>query len=177
MTFIALVRGINVGRAKQVSMGQLRAVVESLGYEDVRRLLRSGNVVFRATKGTPRTVAKAIEEAVDSLGVNARVVVRTVDELAAVVKANPLPDAAANGSYLHVMFLHEPLSPAERKQVEEADFGSDEVRLASREIYVWYRKGMSGSDTAGRLTKLVRTLATDRNWNTVEKLLAMARTT
>src|SRR5689334_2394659 len=58
MTFIALVRGINVGRAKQVSMGQLRAVVESLGYEDVRTLLRSGNVVFMATKGTPRTVAK-----------------------------------------------------------------------------------------------------------------------
>lgn len=177
MTLIALVRGINVGRAKQVSMAELRAVVQSLGYEDVRTLLRSGNIVCSASKGAPRTIAKAIEKAIDSLGVNARVVIRTVDELAAVVKANPLPDAAANGSYLHVMFLDEPLSAAERKQIEAADFGSDHVRLARREIYVWYRKGMSGSDTAGRLNKLVRTLATDRNWNTVEKLLAMAQTT
>jgi len=69
------------------------------------------------------------------------------------------------------------LTSVEREAIEAADFGSDEVRLARREIYVWYRNGMSGSDTAARLGKLVRTLATDRNWNTVEKLLTMARST
>ena len=45
-TEIALLRGINVGKAKRVAMAELRALVEKLGYGDVRTLLNSGNVVF-----------------------------------------------------------------------------------------------------------------------------------
>src|SRR5439155_23105764 len=148
---------------------------EWAGDEGVRTLLGDGNLVISPSKAAPGTVGRAIDRVSGRRGVDARVVVRTVDELAAVIESNPLPHAAANGSLLHVMFLEEPLTSVEREAIEAADFGSDEVRLARREIYVWYRNGMSGSDTAARLGKLVRTLATDRNWNTVEKLLAMAR--
>jgi uncharacterized protein (DUF1697 family) len=175
VTWIALVRGINVGRARPVTMADLRQAVESLGYEDVRTLLRSGNVVFSSDPSAERTIAKALERSIDRLAPKARIVVRSVDQLADVIEANPLPEAAKHGSLLHVMFLGEPLEAAERRAIEAANFGPDEVRVAKREIYVWYRNGMSGSDTAGRLAKLVKTLATDRNWNTVEKLLAMAR--
>ena len=175
-TYVALLRGINVGRAKPVAMADLRAIVESLGYQDVRTLLRSGNVVLRTADGDPPAIATSIQEAIARrLGMTVGVIVRTADELAAVVDANPLPEAVAHGAALHVMFLAAPPSDAERTALTTADFGPDEVRMAEREIYVWYRDGMMATDTAPRLVKLVRTMATDRNWNTVGKLLAIAR--
>jgi uncharacterized protein (DUF1697 family) len=51
-TFIALLRGINVGKANRIPMADLRALLEGLGHTDVTTLLNSGNAVFRATKGT-----------------------------------------------------------------------------------------------------------------------------
>src|ERR1051325_11525426 len=96
--YVAFVRGINVGRARQVTMADLREAVESLGYEDVRTLLRSGNIVFSSGRSAERTIAKAVERAIDRLAPSARVVVRTADDLAAVVEGNPLPEAARHGS-------------------------------------------------------------------------------
>jgi uncharacterized protein (DUF1697 family) len=175
MTFIAFIRGINVGRAKPVSMSDLREVVESIGYKEVRTLLRSGNVVFSG-EGTAADIAKALELAIDRrLRLHANVVVRTAAELHAVVEANPISEAEGDGSRLHVMFLDARLSADERAKVDAADFDTDVVRSVSREIYVWYRNGMSGSVTAARLGKLIKTTATDRNWNTVTRLLALAR--
>jgi uncharacterized protein (DUF1697 family) len=103
------------------------------------------------------------------------VVVRTADELAAIANANPIPEAADAGAQLHVMFLAEPTTTNERTALEAGTFEDDVVRPLGREIYVWYRNGMSGSTTAVRLAKLIRTTNTDRNWNTVTKLLTMAK--
>jgi uncharacterized protein (DUF1697 family) len=174
-TFVALLRGINVGKAKTVAMDDLRTIAESLGYQDVRTLLRSGNVILSGD-GRPGDVSKRFETAIDErLHIDVKVVVRTAAELQAVVDVNPIPQAVDDGSRLHVMFLAAPLAAEERLRLEAADFGDDVVRPAGREIYVWYRDGMSGSDTAARLAKLVRTTATDRNWNTVTKLVGLAR--
>lgn len=59
---VALIRGINVGRAKRVAMADLRALVEDLGYGDVRTLLNSGNVVFTSARRPPAKAAARIEE-------------------------------------------------------------------------------------------------------------------
>ena len=91
------------------------------------------------------------------------------------VQANPIIEAAGEGSLLHVMFLAAPPAPAERAALEGESFDPDVVRVVGREVYVWYRHGMGGSTTATRLDRIVRTLATDRNWNTVNRLLLMAR--
>jgi uncharacterized protein (DUF1697 family) len=174
-TFVALLRGINVGKAKAVAMADLRGIAESLGHRDVRTLLRSGNVIFSGD-GTPDAIAKRFQKAIDErLHIDVSVVVRTAAELGAVVDVDPIPEALDDGSRLHVMFLAAPLSTEERLKLEAVDFGADVVRPVGREIYVWYRNGMSGSDTAARLGKLVRATATDRNWNTVRKLVALAR--
>jgi uncharacterized protein (DUF1697 family) len=88
---VALLRGINVGRAKRVSMADLRALVENLGYGDVRTLLNSGNIVFTSPRAAPGDAAARIERALAAeLGVAARVTVVTAAELAAAVSANPL---------------------------------------------------------------------------------------
>ena len=72
------------------------------------------------------------------------------------------------------MFLERPLTSAERAAIEQIDAGPDAIRIADREIYVWYRSGMSGSQTAEQLARAVTTVVTDRNWNTLLKLLAAA---
>ena len=174
--YIALLRGINVGRAKPVGMAELKATVEALGFDDVKTLLRSGNVVFAGGAAPSRSVAERVEAAIEErFAMKVGVVVRTADELAAAVAANPIPEAAGDGSNLHVMFLDEPLSDAARDGLDPAQFEPDVVRLADREVYVWYRNGMTGSPTAQQLDRRIRSLVTDRNWNTLGKLLALTR--
>jgi uncharacterized protein (DUF1697 family) len=174
--YLALLRGINVGRAKPIAMAELEQTVESLGFDDVRTLLRSGNVVFTGKREDPDKLARTIEQGIERrFGMQVGVVVRTAEELAAVIAANPIPEAAGEGSNLHVMFAGGRLPPAERDRIEPKQFEPDVVRIADREIYVWYRHGMSGSKTAELLDRRIKTLVTDRNWNTVGKLLGMTR--
>src|SRR5204862_6684845 len=74
--YVALIRGINVGRAKRVAMADLRALVEDLGYGEVRTLLNSGNVVFRVPAARRGDIPGRIEKAITAwLGVSTRVVV------------------------------------------------------------------------------------------------------
>ena len=157
-------------------MADLRNAIESAGFDDVRTLLRSGNVIFVGPRQEDESVARTLEKAIEAaLAMEVGVVVRTVDELAAVIEANPLPHAARDGTFLHVMFLATPLTAEERRSLDPERFLPDEVRVTEREIYVWYRKGMSGSRTAVELARRVKPLATDRNWNTVTKLHALAQ--
>jgi uncharacterized protein (DUF1697 family) len=172
-TYVAFLRGINVGRAKQVAMAELREAVTAAGYQDVRTLLRSGNVVLRGS-GSQASVARDLEGVIhERFGMTVTVVVRTADELSTVIANNPLDDRTADGSRLHVMLLGRALSADERGRLDEEDFGADLVRPAAREIYAWYAAGMSGSDTATRLARLVTTPNTDRNWNTILRTRAM----
>ena len=174
--YVALLRGINVGRAKPVGMAELTSTVEALGFDEVQTLLRSGNVVFAGRPDDPGRIAATLEGAIEKrFEMHVGVVVRTGGELAAVVAANPIPEAAGEGSNLHVMFLAEPPSAAVRDSLDPDQFEPDVVRLTDREIYVWYRDGMSGSATAQQLDRRIRSLVTDRNWNTVGKLLALTQ--
>jgi uncharacterized protein (DUF1697 family) len=89
--WIALLRGINVGTAKRIAMADLRATVQSLGYQDVATLLNSGNVVFRQPQGAKAPPAPAIEQAVAKrLGVSATVIAMPVTTLDAILRTNPL---------------------------------------------------------------------------------------
>jgi uncharacterized protein (DUF1697 family) len=175
-TYVAFLRGINVGRARQVAMSDLRAIVESLGHGGVRTLLRSGNIVFSAASQDEQTIGAGLEEAIEGrLGMNVGVVLRSAEELAAIVAADPLPVSAKDGARRHVLFLPEPLEAEVRRWLEREDLGADVVRATEREVYVWYEHGMSGSQTAVRIGRRMPRTATDRNWNTITKLLAMTR--
>ena len=88
--YVALLRGINVGRAKRIAMGDLRAVVERLGFTEVRTLLNSGNVVFTGATAKPQEIATRIEEALASrLGVSSATIVLTGDDVQTIVDDRP----------------------------------------------------------------------------------------
>src|SRR6187551_2079266 len=89
--YVALLRGINVGKARQVSMADLKDIAATLGHGDVRTHLRSGNLVLSASHTTASALAAALEEAIEArLGMRVGVVVRSAAELAAVLAADPL---------------------------------------------------------------------------------------
>lgn len=173
-SYIALLRGINVGRAKRVAMADLRALVAALGYADVRTLLNSGNVVFRGPPGRAGAAATAIEEAlVRTLGVAARVHVIDSAELAVVMADNALLAVATELSRL-IVFL---LAPAEARAALEAlagtDWAPEHLALGRRAAYVWCPTGVLDSRAAAALGKLLGERTTARNWNTLGKLAAL----
>ena len=171
---IALLRGINIGPRRRVSMPELRALMEGLGHTDVETLVQSGNVVFTA-RAKPATLEQKLEEEIEKqLGVDPKVVVRTRDELAAAIEANPF-DVPKEPKNLHVTFLSGEPGAAARATLEATDFDPDRLAFHGREIYVLYDDGMGRSELAKQLARAkLGVAATDRNWNTVTKLLEMA---
>jgi uncharacterized protein (DUF1697 family) len=172
---VALLRGINLGRSKRIAMADLRALVEALGYEDVRTHLQSGNVVYKAPV-PPAQAGNAIEGALGSkLGMDVRVLVRTDKDLASVVDRNPLADVATDPTRLLVTFLSGKPDPKRLRALDPGDFEPDVFRAGDREIYVWCPNGV-GKTMLGHAfwERYLGLTATARNWNTVTKLLALA---
>jgi uncharacterized protein (DUF1697 family) len=175
MRQIALLRGINLRKTRRVSMPELRELLDGLGYEDVRTLLQSGNVVLTAPVTGERLAHRLEREIADGLGVDPAVVVRTRDELAAAVEANPFADLMTDGRFLQVSFLAGDPDPGYVQELAAADLGDERVAVIGRELYAWYPRGMARSKLAKLdLERGLGTAATARNWNTVCKLLALA---
>jgi uncharacterized protein (DUF1697 family) len=173
---IALLRGINVGGHRKVPMARLRELMAELGYEDVRTYVQSGNVVFTGPDASPEKAARRIEKALgETFGFDVAVIVRSRDELAAVVAADPFGAVADDPARYIVIFLAEEADPERLADVDPAAFAPEAFALGDREVYLWLPGGMQAS----RLIKVVsekrlRAVATARNWRTVERLLALA---
>jgi uncharacterized protein (DUF1697 family) len=101
-----------------------------------------------------------------------------VDEISGIVNDNPLPEAVPQGSRLFVLFLDRQPDPDRIKAIDPADFRPEEFRVGDRIIYAWFRFGLQASKLSGTLTdKRLGVAMTNRNWNTVTKLLELARET
>jgi uncharacterized protein (DUF1697 family) len=173
---VALIRGINVGRAKRVAMADLRALVEKLGYGDVRTLLNSGNVVFTVPSSDRRNLARRIEDAMTArLGLSARVTVLTAEELAAVVAENTLGGIADDPSRLLVTVLTDPTDRKTLLPLARKDWSPEALGIGTRVAYVWCPKSMLESPLFAAVTRLLGDAATTRNWATITKLHALAQ--
>jgi uncharacterized protein (DUF1697 family) len=174
-THIALIRGINVGHARRVSMADLRALVEDLGYGHVRTLLNSGNVLFAAPGTAPSDAAARIEQSLGArLGVSARVTVLTAAELAGAVADNPLLEVADDPSRLMVAVL---ANPADRMRLERflaQDWAPEALALGARVAYLWCPQGVIASRLWEAVGHVLGDAVTTRNWATVTKLHALA---
>lgn len=171
---VALLRGVNVGRARRIAMADLRGAVAGLGYGDVATLLQSGNVVFTtsdAASTARRRVAAAVAEAA---GFDVDVVVRTAAQVARVVDGNPLADVATDPKRLQVIFLGSAPAATALAGLEEAAVGDDVIRVRGRELYVWSPGGVIRSPALDEIERRrLGVVATARNWSTVLKLRAM----
>lgn len=172
-SFVALLRGINVGRAKRVAMADLRQLVEELGFADVRSLLNSGNVVFRGS-GRQAAIAQQIEEAlVLKLGVPARVTVLDAAEFREVVADNALRDMATEASRLMVFVLTRPVDRVLAEPLCAMPWGQEAVAVGRRAVYVWCPVGLLDSPAATAVGKALGDGTTARNWSTIGKIAAL----
>ena len=176
MTIVALLRGINVGKAKRVAMGDLRALVTRLGFSNARTLLNSGNVVFDAPARTaPAKAAGRLEAALaEELGVSSRVVALTGDELAAIVDGNPLPRPPAEWNRLLVTILADAAHAKRLAHLRERDWSPDAFAVSGRAVYGWYAAGLLESRLAAAIAKAHGEDGTARNFATMTKLKALA---
>jgi uncharacterized protein (DUF1697 family) len=174
-TYVAMLRGINVGGQKVVKMEALRAACESAGLGNVRTYVQSGNVVFEQAEKKTRDVEVGIMDIVKKeFGFDVAVVARTGEELASVV-AN-LPLVGKDPDLLHVTFLSEepPSIPAER--LGRAKQASEEYVIRGREIYLFCPNGYGGTKLSNTFFEgALEVSATTRNWRTVNALLAMTK--
>jgi uncharacterized protein (DUF1697 family) len=173
---VALLRAINVGGRNRVPMADLRELVEGLGCERVATHLQSGNLLFDGAGTAPEEIADGIERGIEArLGLNIRVLVRTRDELAAIVAANPLSELAEDPARHLVTFLSE-APDAQRVDAIDPAFCSPDVFVAhGREIHAWYPDGVRNTKLTNAFwEKRLGVTGTARNWNTVTRLLELA---
>ncbi|MCM8750428.1 DUF1697 domain-containing protein [Thermomicrobiaceae bacterium CFH 74404] len=172
---VALIRGINVGRAKRVAMSELRALVEGLGYSGVQTVLNSGNVVFTAPTVSPREAAARIEHALETqLGVPARVLALTSTELDEIIRDNPLTGIADDPSRLLVAVLADPADRARLEPLAEREWAPEALALGRRVAYLWCPEGVMASRVMEAVNRTLGDAVTTRNWATLAKIHALA---
>lgn len=164
--FVALLRAVNVGGTGKLPMSELKAMCEAAGFAEVRTFIASGNVIFRSGKSEAQIKAALEAGLMAYAGKSIGVLVRTAAELAAVLRANPFPEAAPNRTV--AIFLNKP--PPATSLAEITGQAGEEVRFGSRELYVHYRDGIGKS----KLRIPVAADGTARNMNTIAKLTALA---
>ncbi len=171
---VALLRGINVGKAKRIAMADLRELFAELGYLDVRTLLNSGNVVFTVAKKRAGDESARIEKAIaDQLGVETKVTVLTGKEVAEAVRKNPLNDVADNPSRLLIMALRDSKTGAKIKPLLKQSWAPEALEVGKRFAYLWCPNGILDSRLGPAVNRLAGNAGTSRNLKTMEKLLAL----
>jgi uncharacterized protein (DUF1697 family) len=192
MEYVAFLLGINLGM-RSVKMADLKALLEKLGYTDVRTILASGNVRFSAGKTSPEALVKKLEAALEKkFGFKIGVIVRTVAELEKMRKANPFKSIKVTSkTRRYVTFLA--LRQAQGKQ-EKPKCITDEyavLKVTPGEVYSWLelnpkmlpsverssteasRPNVQTPDVMKLLGKSYGKKITTRSWNTIQKVLAL----
>jgi uncharacterized protein (DUF1697 family) len=171
---VALFRGINVGKAKRIAMGDLRALLANLGYSEVQTLLNSGNAIFDGSDEPAETHARRIRTSVATeLGVDALVVVKSAKDMAAAVAGNTLAAVATDASRLLVAFADGPKSLAALKPMSQRAWAPEELHVGKHAAYLWCANGILESRLAVDLLKGLAASGTTRNWATVLKIHAL----
>lgn len=177
MTYIGLIRGINVGGNKIVKMADLRGMLADMGFETVRTLLQSGNFVIEVEQGSPEDLRKKIRAtAKTKLGVDAEFFVFSPEQWQSIIDNNPFPDAASEHPSRLVVYLgREPIKPADLEPLENYLVPTERVKAVSGAGYIDCPEGIGTSKmlSSKPWCKLSAT-GTMRNWNTVKKLAALA---
>jgi len=175
-TYVALLRGINVGGNKMIAMAELRAALTKAGFSNVRTLLQSGNVVLDAGASSPAKLESQLEAEVKKrFSLEVEFHVRSPAEWAAVIEANPFAaEAKADPSHLLVTFYKTPLDKAKVKAAQAAIVGPERLHAEGRHLYMVFPEGIGRSKATIVVGKVLGPSGTARNWNTVQKLAALA---
>jgi uncharacterized protein (DUF1697 family) len=174
-SWVALLRGVNLGARNKVSMPHLRELFEELGCDDVTTYLQSGNVLFRTP--VPRDeLMQSLERGIrDRFGLEIRVLLRTKSDLRATVARNEFADRQSDPTKLHVTFLAAAPQRKLAAALEQKRFEPDEFRVTRDAVYLHCPSGYGRSKLSNAFfEKELDVVATTRNWRTVTALADLA---
>jgi uncharacterized protein (DUF1697 family) len=174
-TFIALLRAVNLGKCGMIAMTELRALLEKVGYADVKTLLQSGNIVFKAEASTA-VLEKQLEHTIKQrFSYEVPCCVRTPAEWKKIVATNPFPREAQNDpSHLLVLFLKKKPAPEALASLQKAIPGREYFQAHGRELYIFYPDTLGQTKfTSALIERKLSVRGTGRNWNTVQKIAAV----
>jgi uncharacterized protein (DUF1697 family) len=170
-TYVAFLRGVNLGPTNKISMPALRAMAEDLGYADVATYINSGNLILSSPKKADtveREISKTIE---DTFGRPIDVTVRTPAQLKKILAENPYPDG--NPSQVTVAFLTKAPAKDAKDKVAAVAKDYEPFTIAGQQVYVNYSQGIGRSRLAEKFSDIIGVSSTVRNIRTVDKVLAL----
>ncbi len=172
--YLVMPRGINVGNRNRVPMADLRSRLTKAGYVDPVTILQSGNVIVTSVCADVATLSSSIEKLMaDEFGVKVPCLVRTAEQVEAVLELNPLRSVADDGSRYLVNFLSEEPAAEAVRTFLEINCEPEVIYVKGSEVYVWTPEGVKAMRLSySYLEKHFGLIATARNWNTVEKIVA-----
>jgi len=175
MKYVAFLRGINVGGKNKVKMETLREVFGSLGFENVKTYINSGNVIFETVATAGKELAAKIESAIEKeFALKIKVIVRKMSEIENIAANNPFAGQFENEKDLHVFFLDGELPADKRELLLSNNNKNEQFAVRNSEIFcllcVGVLDSLMGKDYIGKKLKVS---ATARNWRTVNKILEL----
>ncbi len=173
-SFAALLRGINVGKAKRVPMATLRELLAGLGYRDVRILLNSGNAVFHSRRTSTSAHAEAIAESIsDALSIDVPVIVKSAAQFAGIVAGNPFARPDIDAARLLVVYTQDAAALDGLSALAPLVKPPEEFSIGAEAAYLHCAAGILESAAGAALLGKLAKSATTRNWATSLKLQAL----
>ncbi len=174
-TYVALLRGINVGGKNLIKMAELKACLEAGGFEDVATYIQSGNVVFRSARSAPAALTRRVEELLtETFDYRASVVLRSRAQMRAVAEKAPNGFGSNDAYRYDVIFLKEPLTASAALKDVPTNPDVDEVHVGPGVLYFSRLTSRASRSRLSRVVSLpIYQLMTIRNWNTTTKLLEL----
>ena len=176
MKQIVLLRGINLGSNRRIAMPALRELLSGAGLEDVRTYVQSGNVVLSSDAASGELARWCQRLIAQRFGFDVEVVTRTRDEIAEIVRLDPLAQVTKNPKRYVVHFLSSEPDDGDVEKVAALAKAKEQVLAIGRELYTWHPDGIGRSRLAAELARrqALGATVTARNWSTVTQLLAIA---
>jgi uncharacterized protein (DUF1697 family) len=176
MVYIALLRGVNVGGNNILPMKALAALCEAQGCTSVKTYIQSGNIVFNAAAKSAANFPRLLKAQIKKdFGFETTVILRTAEELRGVTENNPYLKPGVDTKFLHVTFLADEPNLTDVVKLNPLCAEGEAFSLRGKELFMYLPNGMGRSKMATyAFDKVLRTVGSTRNWQTVNKLLALA---
>jgi uncharacterized protein (DUF1697 family) len=158
-------------------MTDLRNLLGQLGFDDVKSLLQSGNVVFGSRARTGAELERFLEaEALKRFAIEIDFFVRAPEEWKSIIRQNPFrKEAELDPGRLVVMLLKSPPQAADVAALQAEISGPEIVQAKGRQLYAFYPNGQGRSRLTNAMIERKLGRCTGRNWNTVLKLALLAK--
>jgi uncharacterized protein (DUF1697 family) len=175
-TFVALMRGINVGSTRSVPMADLRALCAKAGLKRPETYIQSGNLIVDAHIGAD-ALRRLLEKAMAKrFGFAVDIVVRVASEWDGYIAANPFAgDAEALAKMVHLYLSRDPVKSGAAKELDQKAKAGERMVLARGALWIDYGANGAGKSklTPLLIDKACGSPTTGRNWNSVLKIRQM----